>query len=104
VWKEHKLLKRIDRETAAEFVEILSRLFEAVRVLSVRGSEGEIFDLASKEGLTVYDASYLWVAAERGLVLVTDDRRLREVGAKYVKVLSSRELDRSGAAPVSARY
>ena len=92
VWKEHRLLKRIDGEAAAEFVDILSGLFEALRVLSARGLEAEIFDLASREGLTVYDASYVCVAAERDLALVTDDRRLREKASKYVKVLSSREL------------
>ncbi len=92
VWKEHRLLKRIDGETAAEFVAILSRLFEAIRVLSARGLEAEIFDLASRDGLTVYDASYVCVAAESGLVLVTDDRRLREKASKYVRAISSREL------------
>ena len=86
VWKEYVLLKRIDGETALRFVSIISRVFEAMEVTSISGLESEVFKLASKENLTVYDASYLCVAVRRRLTLVTDDWKLRSIASKYTRV------------------
>ncbi len=92
VWKEYVLLKRIDEETALRFVSTISRVFEAMEVTSISGLESEIFKLASKENLTVYDASYLCVAVGRRLTLVTDDWKLRSIASKYTRVLASGDL------------
>lgn len=92
VWKEYVLLKRIDGETALRFVSIISRVFEAMEVTSISGLESEVFKLASKENLTVYDASYLCVAVRRRLTLVTDDWKLRSIASKYTRVLASGDL------------
>ncbi|MEK7073779.1 MAG: type II toxin-antitoxin system VapC family toxin [Patescibacteria group bacterium] len=37
------------------------------------------FDLAMRKGLTVYDASYLWLALEKRLPLLTLDAQLRQL-------------------------
>lgn len=37
---------------------------------------GGVLELAVVAGLTAYDASYLWLAKDRGIELVTLDRRL----------------------------
>jgi len=92
IWKEYVLLKRIDEETALRFVSTISRVFEAMEVTSISGLESEIFKLASKENLTVYDASYLCVAVGRRLTLVTDDWKLRSIASKYTRVLASGDL------------
>jgi len=92
VWKEYVLLNRIDGETALRFVSIISRVFEAMEVTSISGLESEVFKLASKENLTVYDASYLCVAVRRRLTLVTDDWKLRSIASKYTRVLASGDL------------
>ena len=42
-----------------------------------------------KEGLTYYDAAYLQAAMEKGMTLVTDDERLKKVGGKYVRAVTS---------------
>ena len=39
VWKEYRLLGRIDEETALRFVDVISDVFSVVDVLSVRGLE-----------------------------------------------------------------
>ena len=82
VWKEHRLLKRIDRET----------VFRVVGRVSIAGSEEGVFKLAAGEGITVYDASYVYAAMKDGLTLVTDDHALADKASKYVGVTSSSEL------------
>jgi len=45
-----------------------------------------------KERLTIYDASYIYIAIKERLMLITDDKKLREIALKYVKVLPSIEI------------
>ena len=92
VWKEYILLGRIDEETALRFVDVISDVFSVIEVLSVRGLEREVFELAARDGLTVYDASYLYVAMKNSYTLVTDDKELRNKASKYVETASSNEL------------
>jgi predicted nucleic acid-binding protein len=92
VWKEQLLLKRLDEDTALEFLDVLSEVFSVMELLSIRGLEREAFQYASKEGLSVYDASYLYMAAKGGLTLVTDDGGLRSRASKHLKTASSKEL------------
>ncbi len=92
LWKEYRLLERIDEETALRFVDIISDVFSVIDVLSVRGLEREVFELAARDGFTVYDASYLYVAMKNGYMLVTDDKELRNKASKYVETVSSNEL------------
>ncbi|MGC8696776.1 MAG: type II toxin-antitoxin system VapC family toxin, partial [Conexivisphaera sp.] len=61
----------------------------------------DVFKLASEEGLTVYDASYLLLAMRKRSILVTDDAELRDKASKYVKVTSSSQVaGNSGEDPV----
>jgi len=92
IWKEYQLLKKLDKDSASLFVDIIEAVFNVVRVLSIRGLEKEIFNLASKEGLTTYDASYLYIALKNRFILVTDDEKLKNKASKYVKVVTSSEL------------
>ncbi len=92
VWKEHALLGRLDREKALKLADIIAGIFRVVETVSIRNSEKEVLELAAKEGLTVYDASYLYVAAKRRLTLVTDDAVLREKASKYVETLTTKEI------------
>jgi predicted nucleic acid-binding protein len=76
IWKEHKVLGRIDLETTKELMELLKGVFDSVPVESAKGYEAEVFEFAFKEGLMVYDAAYLFMAMRDGLTLVSDDERL----------------------------
>ncbi len=102
VWREYKFLGRIDWETASELVKIVGRVFEIIDTYNARGGEEKILELALRENLTIYDASYLFTAISRNLVLVTDDKKLREKASKYVKTLSSRDLIKEIVGEVSA--
>jgi len=92
VWKEYSILKKIDRETALKYVEVLSTVFQAIETTSILGYEPEVFELALRENLTVYDASYLHIAIREKLILVTDDSKLKQHVVNYVKALSTAEF------------
>jgi len=92
VWKEYRLLGRIDEETALRFVDVISSVFSVIEMLSVKSLERGIFELAARDGLTVYDASYLYAAMKNGYTLVTDDRELRSRASRYVETASSNEI------------
>jgi len=95
IWKECRLLGRIDEKTALSYVDVLADVFSAIDMLTISGSEEEVLMMALKEGLTIYDASYIYLASEKGLALVTDDLRLRDKASNLVKVISSSELAES---------
>jgi predicted nucleic acid-binding protein len=71
---------------------VLRGIFSVVSIASISGYEYEVFELAVKEKLTVYDAAYLYYAAKNKLILVTDDARLREKVKQYLETVSTREL------------
>ena len=92
VWKEYLLLKQIDRETMLEFTDILSKIFDIIRIENIQGNEREVIELAAREKLTIYDASYLLLAIKKNLILVTDDEKLKKKASKYVKVRKTQEI------------
>jgi predicted nucleic acid-binding protein len=92
IWKEHKFGK-IDEETALEYIEVLTMAFKLFEILSIGAYEKEVLKLAVKEELTIYDASYLFLAIKNKLILVTDDEKLKNKSLKYIKVLNSRNIE-----------
>lgn len=92
IWKEVYLIKRIKEEVGLKLIEIITNIFSVIEVHSIKGSEKEVFELSLKERLTIYDASYIYIAIKERLMLITDDKKLREIALKYVKVLPSIEI------------
>lgn len=92
IWKEHQLLKKIDKNTALQFIDITSKVFNILQTKSIKGLEKEIYKLAAKENLTIYDASYLYTAIKNKSILVTDDQKLRNKAKKYVETTTSDKL------------
>ena len=87
LWKEYKLLRKIDKDTALEFINIISDLFNVIKTLSIKGFENEVFNLASKENLSIYDAAYTCSAIKNKLILITDDKELKEKASKYIEAI-----------------
>lgn len=56
-------------------------LLEQMEIHEVEVRFGEVLELAEAEGVTAYDASYLWLAGVLGLELVTLDRALARAAA-----------------------
>jgi len=92
IWKEHKLLKKIDKDIAFQFIDIISDVFKVLIVIPIKGLEEEIFNLALEENLTIYDASYLYIAIKNKYTLVTDDQKLMSIASNYTNVTNSIKL------------
>ncbi|MEM1732199.1 MAG: type II toxin-antitoxin system VapC family toxin [Desulfurococcaceae archaeon] len=92
VWKECYLLGKIKIETAYKVIELISGIFNVLNLHSVKGFEKEVMDIAVKEGVTFYDASYMYIAMRNKLTLVTDDRKLMSAARKYVNVTTTNEI------------
>jgi predicted nucleic acid-binding protein len=89
LWKEHTLHQSMKEEEFREFLSLFGRIIPQTQVLAVEGKDlPEVADLAAKERITFYDASYVIVAKSRDLPLVTMDAQLRKVASKYVKTTS----------------
>jgi hypothetical protein len=86
------LLRRLDEETAKKLLGVMERIFDVITIASIRSEEKDVFELAVKEGLTIYDAAYLHYALRNKPVLVTDDVKLREKAKQYLETMSTREL------------
>ena len=70
--------KRIDQETAKSFVNNFLELRVEVQNVNTK----EVFSLSLKENLSVYDASYIWLAKNNNTSLLTLDKNLINIIAK----------------------
>ncbi|MEM2643413.1 MAG: type II toxin-antitoxin system VapC family toxin [Candidatus Bathyarchaeia archaeon] len=92
VWKECYILKRIRVEVAYRLIELLSNIFNVLDLYTMRGSEKEVLEIAIKEGITIYDASYIYIAVRNKLTLVTDDKKLINTAKKYTNAVTTTEI------------
>ncbi|HDD40334.1 MAG TPA: PIN domain-containing protein [Nitrososphaeria archaeon] len=91
VWKQARIHRRITLEEAYLILDTLTEVFRRLRKPEEEAPLRTL-EMAVREDLTYYDAAYISAAIEKGLILVTDDERLYEVGRRYVKTLKSDEL------------
>ena len=89
-------MKGIDVNTARKFVKIINKVLKVIKLVSITGLEEEVSTLTLKENITVYDASYMYVAMRDNLIFVTDDQKLRNKASRYVKAIPSSEVIRLG--------
>ena len=75
-------LKKMRREPerSAAFLAAL-QVGQRLRLRRVRPDMPQVLTLAALSNLTAYDASYLWLARQRGLPLVTLDAALARAAA-----------------------
>ena len=92
IWKISYREKKITQEQSSTLVDSILLLMQRMNVVGIKGLEKRTHELATKEGLTAYDSSYLTLAEKLDLVLVTDDRELEKAAKKYVKVMKTDDL------------
>lgn len=92
IWRLAYREKKITREQSLALLDSVLLLMQHMQIISIRGMERHVQELAMSEGLTVYDTAYLAVAEKLNLVLVTDDRELERAAKKYVKVIKTSHL------------
>ena len=90
IWKLCYLEKKISYEQACKFLNSFLTLLDYMDVLSINGIEENVKNLSVEEGMTFYDASYLAVAENKDLILVTDDAMLAKVASKVKAIPSDR--------------
>lgn len=82
------LLKTISLADATDLAAILKELTSRNIIQTVSFGKLELsktLELACKEKLTFYDASYIVVAMDSKATLVTDDGKMKNVAQKFVK-------------------
>lgn len=92
IWKLSYREKKITQEQSSALLDSILLLMQRMNVVGIKGLEKRMHELATKEGLTAYDSSYLTLAEKLDLVLVTDDRELERAARKYVRVMKTSDL------------
>jgi len=95
LWKEAYLMKRIEADQALKALNFMSSLLSLMSIIdaSNREHEASILLLATRMGLTYYDASYLTTAEKLKANLITDDDALIKASMRIgIKTLRSRDI------------
>ena len=87
LWKEHVLHGRITVVELRKLIGLVKKVFSIAEILEVGCREEEIMDVAEKLKLTFYDASFIFYAKEKELLLITEDESLASKAKNYVKAL-----------------
>ena len=92
VWKQVNIHKTITTDEANIVFDPLIEIFRRLKKPETEDAL-KILKIAVKESLTYYDASYIHTAMEKGLTLITDDKQLYKTSKKYIKTITSDELE-----------
>ena len=92
LWKEAVLIKAISPQEASEIVKLFTKTLDFMKILSPHPYEDEILSTARELSITAYDAAYIVLAEKNGLILVTEDKRLRAKAEKLVKAVSLTQI------------
>jgi len=91
VWKMAYVRKAMSIEEVVTVLDTLIEVYSRMKKLR-NGNAQAAMEIALREGLTFYDASYVRAALENNLELVTDDEKLYRIASRYVKTFKSSEL------------
>jgi len=75
LWRETRLLRRLAIDEAEEIMRAIITLIKFMQVIEPQDPI-EVLRVSNEIETTFYDAAYVVTALRRGLILVTDDRRL----------------------------
>ena len=92
IWKEVTLFRTLTKDEAIQFMTDLMNIIQKMNIICIQGDLNEIMGLAIEKHITFYDAAYLYFAMKKGLVLVTNDKKLFNAAKDKIKVLNSREI------------
>jgi predicted nucleic acid-binding protein len=93
IWKEYALQHAIREEEFHQFLDSLRTVVNRAELLVPDPRNLlEIAQIAAKEKITFYDASYIAMAKIRKLALVTEDAKLSKVASRHAKTKSTKDL------------
>jgi predicted nucleic acid-binding protein len=88
VWKMVNLTHEMTEDAGKQY---LSKTLETLRFMTeiAINDVQTVLEIASRERISYYDASYIHAAVVSASTLITDDIRLRRVATKYVRTADS---------------
>ena len=93
LWRMQRTKAKLSPADARSLMKVTTYLVSWMNSIPLSELDSlEVLDIATKEGITFYDAAYVACAVKRRSVLVTDDGSLAKVASRRVKVSSSRDL------------
>lgn len=96
LWKLSKLLKTISMEDAIEIAGTIKDLAVRGVIKTIDFTKLDFFStlqIAYREGLTFYDASYIAAAITTEVILVTEDEKLQKVASKFVETITYADFE-----------
>ncbi|MCX6647855.1 MAG: type II toxin-antitoxin system VapC family toxin [Candidatus Bathyarchaeota archaeon] len=93
VWKMVNLTHEMTEDAGKQY---LTKTLETLRFMTeiIVDDAETVLEIASRERLSYYDASYIHAAVTTASILVTDDTKLRKVAARYVTATGSANIDK----------
>ena len=93
VWKESTLLKFLTPEEAKRMGSRSQTILAKINQVKNESEDFQkILEIAQNENLSFYDSSYVFYAKQRGLPLITEDKKLGMKAKKHVNVRTITEL------------
>jgi predicted nucleic acid-binding protein len=93
LWKEHVLRRAIEADEFRELLDLLRTIILRTKVLSVDAQDlPDVAEVAEKERITFYDASYVVIAKVQNLTLATEDANLAKAASKHTKTVPAKDV------------
>lgn len=86
IWKDTcltKFITKAESQTLQKSLQIV--LAKTEKIIYDATTFQKIFKISEAENLSFYDSSYLFIAKEKGIILVTEDKKLRSKAEKHVE-------------------
>ncbi len=96
LWKLSTLLKSISIEDAIDTATTIKGLATKGVIKPIKFTKlnfSNTLQIAYKEGLTFYDASYIATAKNAEATLVTEDEKLKKAASKFIKTITYSDLE-----------
>jgi predicted nucleic acid-binding protein len=95
LWKEHILRRTITEDEFDEFFRLLTSVIIHSKIIRVEAQDLHgVAEIAAREKISFYDASYVEAARGQDVALITEDAKLAKAASKYAKTGSVVDLVR----------
>lgn len=84
LWKNFALEGKAKESEIKSLAGIVKRVLGVMEALQIDCSEQEILEIANKTKITFYDASYVYLAKSKNLILITEDEQLLKKATSQV--------------------
>ena len=94
IWKNYFLQAKISIEESKMVAKVVKHTLRVMEVLQIVDKEEQILETATELKITFYDASYVYLAKEKDLQLITEDLRLKKKIPSTIHVSTLDEIEK----------